>query len=501
MTASPIAAANVSFNPETRLCIDGRLRDSSSGKTADNVNPATEEVLGVAADASAEDMDEAIAAARRAFDTTDWSTNHEFRQHCLLQLHEALQQEKEDARAEVVAEAGSPLGMTYIAQLDWPLADAVRWPAEFISTFAWERQLDVDAKMGEPYNRVVVKEPMGVVGAITPWNFPVEIISNKVGQILATGNTMVLKAPIETPWSALRWGRIIAEKTDIPAGVFNVVTASDNAVAQRVVTDPRVDMISFTGSTAVGELIGKLSASTMKRNLMELGGKSVYLLLEDADLVTTVPGCIGALMHSGQGCALTTRMLVPRNRYDEAVDLATATFASVTVGDPSDPANFCGPLVSAKQRDRVLGYIEVAKEQGARVTVGGGKPDGLDRGYFVAPTILADVEPHHRVFQEEIFGPVITITPYDGGDDGAVEVANNSTYGLAGTVLGDPKRALAVARRIRTGSVNVNSAIFYGADAPFGGYKMSGIGRQNGVEGFEQHLQTKVIAYPVESAQ
>jgi aldehyde dehydrogenase (NAD+) len=194
-------------------------------------------------------------------------------------------------------------------------------------------------------------------------------------------------------------------------------------------------------------------------------------------------------------------MLVPRNRYDEAVDLATATFASVTVGDPSDPANFCGPLVSAKQRDRVLGYIEVAKEQGARVTVGGGKPEGLDRGYFVAPTILADVEPHHRVFQEEIFGPVITITPYDGGDDGAVEVANNSTYGLAGTVLGDPKRALAVARRIRTGSVNVNSAIFYGADAPFGGYKMSGIGRQNGVEGFEQHLQTKVIAYPVESAQ
>jgi aldehyde dehydrogenase (NAD+) len=233
----------------------------------------------------------------------------------------------------------------------------------------------------------------------------------------------------------------------------------------------------------------------MKRNLMELGGKSVYLLLEGADLASTVPGCIGALMHSGQGCALTTRILVPRKDYDATVEMATAMFGSVTVGDPTDPANFCGPLVSAKQRDRVMGYIQVAKDQGARVTVGGGKPDGLDRGYFVAPTVLADVQPDHRVFQEEIFGPVVTITPYDGGDDGAVEMANNSIYGLAGTVNGDPERAMAVARRIRSGSVNVNGAIFYGADAPFGGYKMSGIGRQNGVEGFEQHLQTKVIAY------
>jgi aldehyde dehydrogenase (NAD+) len=498
MTASPIAAATVNFNPETRLFVDGRVREALTGRTADNVNPATEEVLGVTADAGAEDMDEAIAAARRAFDTTDWSTNREFRQHCLMQLHDALQQEKEDMRAELVAEAGAPVGMTYIAQLEWPLADAVRWPAQHISEFAWERQLDEAALMGAPYNRVVVKEPMGVVGAITPWNFPVEIISNKVGQILATGNTMVLKAPIETPWSALRWGRIIAEKTDIPAGVVNIVTASDNNVAQRLLTDPRVDMISFTGSTAVGELIQRLTAPTMKRNLMELGGKSVYLLLDDVDLATTVPGCIGALMHSGQGCALTTRMLVPRKHYDAAVEMATVTFGSVTVGDPTDPANFCGPLVSAKQRDRVMEYIGIAKEQGARVTVGGGKPDGLDRGYFVAPTILADVSPEHRVFQEEIFGPVITITPYDGGDDGAVEMANNSIYGLAGTVLGGSDRAMAVARRIRSGSVNVNGAIFYGADAPFGGYKMSGIGRQNGVEGFEQHLQTKVIAYPVE---
>jgi aldehyde dehydrogenase (NAD+) len=498
MTASPVAATTVQFNPEARLYIDGRLRESSTGQTADNINPATEELLGVTTDASAQDMDEAIAAARRAFDTTDWSTNREFRQHCLRQLHHALQDEKEDMRAELVAEVGAPLSSTYIAQLDWPLADAVRWPAEYISTFAWERMLDQDAKLGAPYNRVVVKEPMGVVAAITPWNFPFEIISNKVGQILATGNTMVLKPAIETPWSALRWGRVIAEKTDIPAGVVNIVPASDNEIAQRLVIDPRVDMISFTGSSAVGQLIQQLSAGTMKRNLLELGGKSAYLILDDADMSVALPGCMGALIHSGQGCALTTRMLVPRAYYDQAVEVATATFAAIGVGDPNDPTNFCGPLVSAKQRDRVMKYIEIGKREGGRVTVGGAAPEGCERGYFVAPTVFADVNPDSRIFQEEIFGPVITITSYDGGDDGAVELANNSKYGLAGSVQGSNERAMAVARRIRTGSVNVNSGLFYGADSPFGGYKMSGIGRQNGVEGFEQHLQTKVIAYPAD---
>jgi aldehyde dehydrogenase (NAD+) len=501
MTASPIAAATVSFNPETRLFIDGHLRESSTGNTADNINPATEELLGIATDAGADDMEEAVAAARRAFDATDWSTNHDFRQHCLEQLHDALQEEKEDIRAELIAEVGATVGMTYIAQLEWPLADAIRYPAQLISTFQWERMLDQDAKMGVPYNRVVVKEPMGVVGAITPWNFPFEIISNKVGQILATGNTMVLKPAIETPWSALRWGRIIAEKTDIPAGVVNIVPTSNNDIAQVLATDPRTDMVSFTGSTAVGKLIQRLSGDTMKRNMLELGGKSAYLLLDDADMDMALPGCIGALMHSGQGCALATRMLVPRSHYDQAVEVASATFGALSVGDPSDPNTFCGPLVSAKQRDRVLNYIEIAKRDGGRVTVGGGVPEGLDRGYFVAPTVVADVAPEHTIFQEEVFGPVLSITPYDGGDDGAVEMANNSTYGLAGGIMGSNERAMAVARRIRTGSLMINSGMYYGADAPFGGYKMSGIGRQNGIEGFEQHLQTKTIGYPLEQAQ
>jgi aldehyde dehydrogenase (NAD+) len=498
MTASPAAASTVAFRPETRMYIDGRLRESSTGNTADNINPATEEVLGITTDGGVEDMDEAIAAARRAFDTTDWSTDHQFRQRCLRQLHDALQEEKEEIRAELVAEVGAPLSATYIAQLEWPLADAVRWPAEFITDFQWERTLVPDAKMGVPSNRIVVKEPIGVIGAITPWNFPFEIISNKIGQALATGNTMVLKPAIETPWSALRWGRIIAEKTDIPAGVLNIVPTSDNKIAQRLVTDPRVDMISFTGSTAVGKLIQQLSADSMKRNLLELGGKSAYLVLDDADMSVALPGCMGALIHSGQGCALTTRMLVPRAAYEQAVEVATATFAAIPVGDPTDPATFCGPLVSAKQRDRVLGYIESGTSQGARLTIGGSAPEHCDRGYFVAPTVFADVTPDMRIFQEEIFGPVITITPYDGGDDTAVELANNSMYGLAGAVLGSAERAMKVARRIRTGSMMINGGMWYGADAPFGGYKMSGIGRQNGIEGFEQHLQTKMIAHPAE---
>lgn len=273
MTASAPAPSSVDFDPETRLYIDGQLRPASTGAVAENVNPASEEVLGMCADAGKQDMEEAIAAARRAFDTTEWATDHAFRQHCLMQLHDALQQEKERMRAELVAEVGCPVSSTYIAQLDWPLADSISWPARYISEFAWERDLPDAALMGVPNRRKVLKEPVGVVAAITPWNFPVEIIVNKLGPILATGNTVVLKPAVETPWSALRWGRIIAEQTDIPAGVVNIVVASDNSAVQLLVTDPRVDMVSFTGSTAVGQLIRRMSAETMKRNLLELGGQ------------------------------------------------------------------------------------------------------------------------------------------------------------------------------------------------------------------------------------
>lgn len=483
------------FEPESRLMINGALREATGGTTVDNVNPATEEVLGRVADGSGADMDSAIAAARHAFDTTSWATDHEFRAHCLRQLQEALDAEADAARAELIAEAGAPMSMTYIAQFDWPLADALRYPTELISQFEWSRPLVEDAKLGVPYRRDVVKEPLGVVGAITPWNFPFEINLNKVGQILATGNTMVLKPAIETPWTALRLGRLVAEHTDIPAGVFNVVSTADNAVAEQLVNDARVDMISFTGSTGVGVRIQELSAKFMRRNLLELGGKSALIVLDDADLTTGVGGCIAAAMHAGQGCALTTRVLVPRKSYDEAVEIATATFGMAGVGSPTDPTTMVGPLISARQRERVLGLIESGKAQGARVTLGGGVPDDQERGYFVSPTVFADVTPDMRIFQEEIFGPVITVTPYDDDDD-AVALANNSRYGLAATIMGSPERANAVARRVRAGSIMMNGAMYYGADAPFGGYKLSGIGRQNGIEGFEQHLETKTIAQP-----
>lgn len=481
---------------EDRMYVDGTLRLAASGERVDNLNPATGEVIGSVTNAGATDMEDAVAAARRAFDDTDWATNREFRQHCLLQLHDALQTEKEAFRAELIAEAGATVMTTHMFHLEWPIAEAVRWPAEYISHYQWERQLEPDTKVDSTAIRMVVKEPIGVVGAITPWNFPFEIISNKIGQVLATGNTMVLKPAMEAPFSALRWGRIIAEKTDIPPGVVNVVPAGDNAVAQTLLTDPRVDMVSFTGSPDVGRLIQRLSAETMKRNLLELGGKSAYLLLEDADLQTSLPGCIAAATHAGQGCALFTRLIVPRAKYAEAVEFATAAYAAIPVGDPTDPSIFCGPLISEKQRIRVLDYIEVGQKEGARITVGGGIPDGFDRGYFVSPTVLADVTPDMRVFQEEIFGPVLVITPYDGGDDEAVALANDSLYGLAGAVFGSPDRARAAASRIRAGTVSINGAMIYGADAPFGGYRLSGIGRQNGYEGFEQHLQTKSLAYP-----
>ncbi|WP_159235441.1 aldehyde dehydrogenase family protein [Mycolicibacterium vanbaalenii] len=484
------------FSPETRLYINGELRGAVRGRTANNINPATEEILGVAADAGPEDMEAAIAAARHAFDNTGWANNHGFREHCLLQLHNALLEELEQLRSELIAETGCPLSSTFGPQLDWPMADAIRWPAHYINVFPWERELPDAALLGSPYRRRVLKEPLGVVGAISAWNFPFEIALNKIGQALATGNTVVLKPAMETPWNALRLGRVIAEKTDIPSGVVNIVPTSSNELAQTLVTDPRVDMVSFTGSTAVGQHIQSLSAATMKRTLLELGGKSAYILLDDADLETALPGCIGAFIHAGQGCGLTPRVLVPASLYDAAVEAITQMCLAVPVGDPTDPATLCGPVISERQRERVLNYIKIGSAQGGRLTVGGGVPKDLNRGYYVEPTVFADVDPGHRLFNEEIFGPVLTITAYEGGDDGAVTLANASSYGLAGAVLGSADRALAVARRVRTGTMNVNGAVFYGADAPFGGYKMSGIGRQNGHEGFEQYLETKTIAYP-----
>ncbi|WP_063009705.1 aldehyde dehydrogenase family protein [Nocardia nova] len=480
---------------EARMLIAGVLTDAASGARYDNIDPATEQVIGNTADAGAADVDRAIAAARTAFDDGVWATDREFRKHCLRQLHEALQDEKEAFRTELVAEAGSPVSITYMAQLDWPLADAIAYPAELIDDFEWERTLPDTELFGAVSHRRVVQEPIGVVAAIVPWNFPIEVALNKIGPALATGNTVVLKPAPDTPWGAARIGRLVAERTDIPAGVFNVVTTSDNGVAEQLLVDPRVDMVSFTGSTGVGKRIVELSAATLKRTFLELGGKNAMVVLDDADFGAVIPQSMIACMHAGQGCALPSRLLVPRSRYAEAVEIATATFGGIAYGDPTDPANFSGPLVNARQRDRVLDYIRKGESEGARITVGGGRPEHLSQGYYVQPTVFADVDNTMTIAREEIFGPVLSVIPFEDDRD-AIRIANDSPYGLSGSVWGgDPERADAIARGIRTGTLMVNGGMFYGADSPYGGYKQSGLGRQNGREGFEQYLQTKVVGF------
>jgi aldehyde dehydrogenase (NAD+) len=344
---------------EVRMAIDGKLVEAKSGKRFDNVNPATEEVLGPVADASPEDMQDAIAAARRAFDETDWSTNHAFRKQCLEQLQAAIESEKEELRAELVREVGTPVALTYGPQLDAPLEDGLLWPAAQIEQFPWSRELPDGHAFGGNAKRWVVKEPAGVVGAIVPWNFPFEVSLQKIGQALATGNTMILKPAPDTPWNATRLGRLVLEHTDIPPGVFNVVTSSDHMVGEELVVDPRVDLISFTGSTATGRRIMEKGAATMKRLFLELGGKSADIVLDDADIPAKMASAFTICIHGGQGCAIPTRLLVPRSHYDEAVELAGQAFANTPYGDPTDVGMLQGPQISAKQRDRVLGYIEI----------------------------------------------------------------------------------------------------------------------------------------------
>ncbi len=481
---------------DPRMLIDGRLTEARSGARFDVTNPATEEKIGEVADARAQDMDLAIGSARRAFDETSWSTDHMFRQRCLRQLHEAIVAEKELFRAELVAESGCPVAITYGPQLDAPLADGLLWPAEALGSFQWERDLAEGNAFGMRSWRKVLKEPAGVVGAIVPWNYPFEITIQKLGQALATGNTVVLKPAPDTPLGATRIGRLIAEQTDIPAGVVNVVTPSDNAVAEGLVRDRRVDLISFTGSTAVGRRIMAEGSASMKRLFLELGGKSAHIVLDDADLAATVPGAAFVCVHAGQGCAMMTRLLVPRSRYDEAIELLEGAFGQISFGDPTDLSNLQGPQISERQRTRVLDYIGRGVADGARVVLGGGRPAHLPKGWYVEPTLLADVTNDMAVAREEIFGPVLVVIAHDGDED-AIRLANDSEYGLSGMVSsGSEERAVSVARRIRSGTVGVNGGIFYGADAPFGGYKASGFGRQNGLEGFEQYLETKTLSGP-----
>ncbi|HBZ70956.1 MAG TPA: aldehyde dehydrogenase [Deltaproteobacteria bacterium] len=478
------------------MLIDGDLVEAVGGRTYANVNPATEEELGQVADASVGDMESAIAAARHAFDETDWSTNLSFRARCLRQLQEALATHREESRKQIIAEVGAPIQLTYAVQQDTCIED-MRWDIEVAERYTWERELPVHKFFGLQSRRSVLKEPIGVVGLVTPWNFPFMLNLSKLVPALMAGNTAVLKAAPDTPWSATWIGRLVAEETDLPAGVLNIVTARDPAEVGEVLTgDPRVDMISFTGSTAVGKHIMARCASTLKRVFLELGGKSANVVLDDADFEAVVPFAAMTCSHAGQGCAITTRMLLPRSRYEEGVELLKKAFEGIHYGDPTELANIMGPLINARQRDRVLGYIEKGKAEGARLVVGGGRPAHLPKGFFVEPTLFVDVDPDATIAQEEIFGPVLAVIPYEDEED-AIRIANNSKYGLSGAVSSASlDRALKVARRIRSGTVAVNGGFWFGPDSPFGGYKQSGLGREHGLEGFEAYLETKTLGLP-----
>jgi aldehyde dehydrogenase (NAD+) len=491
--------AELGFTPEERMLIDGELVEAEGGRTYDNINPATEESIGVVADATSADMQRAIKAARRAFDETDWSTNKSLRQACLRQLHDAIVEEKEQLRLELVAEVGTPIMVTNIAQLEGPLEDGLLWPARMIDEFPFDRDMGVTSPMGGAMGqsrRAVWKEPMGVVGSIVPWNYPFEVSLNKIAQVLATGNATILKPAPDTPWNATRLGRLVLEKTDIPAGIFNVVTTKDNMVAEELTLSPEVDMISFTGSTGVGKRIMEKGAPTLKRVFLELGGKSAAIFLDDADFPATVPMAgFGMCMHAGQGCAMQSRVLLPRKRYEEGLELIIQGMQSVPYGDPMNPENVMGPVVNKSQHEKILNYIKIGQEEGARLVLGGGRPAHLEKGYYIEPTIFADVTNDMRIAREEIFGPVLCVIPYEDDED-AIRISNDSNYGLSGGIFGSEPRATEMARRLRTGSISINGGMWYGADMPYGGYKDSGIGRQNGIEGFEMYLETKIVAWP-----
>jgi acyl-CoA reductase-like NAD-dependent aldehyde dehydrogenase len=481
---------------EEKLLIDGALVAAANGATYENINPATEEALGVAADANVDDARRAIDAARRAFDTTEWSRDHAFRAHCLRQLHQALLANVEPLREMLVAEVGAPVQSTSGPQLEAPI-EFPQWYADLIERFEWSEDLGEREAFGGRHHRWTEKEAAGVVAAIVAYNYPIQLELAKLAPALAAGCTVVLKGAPDTPWSALALGRLIAESTDIPAGVVNVITSSAVDVGAELTTHPAVDLVTFTGSTPVGRQIMAAASGTVKRVFLELGGKSAFVLLDDGDPSMAALFCsYAAASHSGQGCAITSRLVVPRDQYDDVVDIARTTLASIPYGDPTDPANYMGPLINKRQREKVAGYVDRAITDGAKAVVGGRVPDHLPRGYFYEPTLLVGADENSAVAQDELFGPVLVVLPHDGDDD-AVRVANNSIFGLSGSVLSaDRERALNVARRIRTGTMSVNGGLYYGPDSPFGGYKQSGIGREMGEAGINEFLELKTFAEP-----
>ena len=472
-----------------RLLVDGRL--VPAGRTFASINPATGETVGRAPDATVEDAAAAVAAARRAFDETTWPTDPGLRIRCLDQLYAALTEHRETLRELTIAEVGAPRTLTYSAQLDEPI-EVVRYYADLLKTYPMTEELGEAEIRGQRHRRWVEKEAAGVVAAIIAYNYPTQLALAKLAPALAAGCTVVLKGAPDTPLVTLALAELIAEHTDIPPGVVNVLTSSEAAVGAALTEHPDVDTITFTGSTATGRRIMAAASGTVKRVFLELGGKSAMIVLDDADFSSAAMfAAFTICSHAGQGCALTSRLLVPREHHDAIVEQVATYMGRVSYGDPTDPATFMGPLISERQRDKVDGLVRRAVEAGASL-VTGGKP--VDPGFFYPPTLLTGVDPASEIAQEEVFGPVLVVIPYDD-EDHAVRIANDSIYGLSGAVHSrDEQRAVALARRIRTGSFSINGGNYFRPDAPFGGFKQSGVGREHGVAGLEEFLESKTFA-------
>lgn len=484
--------------PESKLYIDGKLRRAGGDKTYDNIGPWTGESVGKAADASVEDINEAIAAARRAFDTTDWSTRHDYRFALMKKYRDLLVANR--ARLVQIArlEAGSAVGAAARAQVDGAL-NGMDGLLECFPQVTWQEDRGIRREYGFDTKRTIVHMPLGVVAAITPWNVPLYVNIGKVIAGLLAGCTVILKAAPDTPAMASIMGELAVE-AGFPAGVFNVITSSDPATAgEMLVTDPRVDLISFTGSTMTGKRIMEKGAATLKRIFLELGGKSAHIILDDAPNFAQAVMSSIVVFHAGQGCAMPTRLLVPQSRYEEAVNALATAYAGFANrwGDFEDPTHVMGPVISKRQLERVMSYVELGQREGARLLAGGKIRTDKGGGYFMEPTCFVDVRNDMRIAQEEIFGPVLVVIPFTDDAD-AIRIANESAYGLGGSVIaGDAERATRVARGFRVGAVSVNGGMSIAGDLPFGGFKGSGMGREWGREGIEEFLDIKVIAVRV----
>ncbi len=463
-----------------RIYVDGQWVRSTGTRFIEIVDSADEEVMGRVPEGTVEDVNHAVDAARAAFGA--WSAQPVAERGRYLQrIGEGLQERMQEIAEVISREVGMPVNLSAMVQVGLPIMTFASMP-QVLDSFEFEEKIK---------NSLVVKEPVGVVGCITPWNYPLHQAALKVAAALAAGNTVVLKPSEVAPLSTFILAEIMDE-AGLPPGTFNLVTGLGAVVGEAIVAHPDVDMVSFTGSTSTGKRVAALASETVKRVALELGGKSPNVILADADLQTAVrSGIAAAFLNSGQTCTALTRMIVPRSRLAEVEELAVQAAEAYVPGHPLDPASRLGPLASAAQHERVRGYIDSATKEGAKLLTGGsGRPEGLVKGYFVQPTVFSEVDNAMTIAREEIFGPVLAIIPYDTEDE-AVEIANDTIYGLAAAVwAGDRDKALEVARRLRAGMVDVNGGSFNPL-APFGGYKQSGLGREGGRYGLEEFLEVK----------